>query len=247
MNEEVAALDTQTEFDNFNKCQASTEPGIPEYLQETYWWAYLHPNAVSFFERQWLVNLILWGNFSRLRDAALDEIGAKFDGSNLQVACVYGDFSQRAASRLEDHARLDIVDVAPVQLDNVRKKVDGFSNVHLHHQNSANLDFTDDTFDNVILFFLLHEQPEEVRQKTVREALRVVRPGGKVIFVDYHRPRAINPFRYVMIPILHFLEPFALDLWKREISEWLPGNGRPQSIKKETFFGSLYQKVVVVK
>ena len=37
---------------------------VPAYLEETYWWAYVHPNAVSLFERQWLVNLILWGNFN---------------------------------------------------------------------------------------------------------------------------------------------------------------------------------------
>lgn len=247
MNEEVAALDTQTSFDDYRKRQTSQEPGIPDYLQETYWWAYLHPKAVSFFERQWLVNLILWGNFSSLRDAALDEIGAEFTGRSLQVACVYGDFSQRAASRLDENGCLDIVDVAPVQLENVKKKVDEFSNVHLHHQDSADLDFEDDAFDNVILFFLLHEQPEEVRQKTVREALRVVRPGGKVVFVDYHRPRLFNPFRYVMIPILHFLEPFALDLWKHEIEDWMPEKNSLRSITKKTFFGSLYQKVVVVK
>jgi hypothetical protein len=28
---------------------------IPEYLRRYYWWAYIHPNAVRFFERQWLV------------------------------------------------------------------------------------------------------------------------------------------------------------------------------------------------
>ena len=59
---------------------------IPKYLQDTYWWAYLHPNAVRVFERQWLVNLILWGNFSRLRDAALQEMGEVIDGKVLQVA-----------------------------------------------------------------------------------------------------------------------------------------------------------------
>ena len=135
--------------------------------------------------------------------------------------------------------------VAPRQ--NVRKKTEAFENVHLHHQNSANLEFEDATFDNVILFFLLYEQPDEIRQKTVREALRAVRPGGKVIFVDYHRPHGFNPFRYIMLPILHFLEPFALDLWKREIADWLPAMDHPQAVKKETFFGSLYQKIVVIK
>ena len=247
MNEEVAALDSQSSYNNYGRYRVSRELGIPEYLQETYWWAYLHPNAVSFFERQWLVNLILWGNFVRLRDAALDAIGPELDGRNLQVACVYGDFSQRAASRLSDDSRLDIVDVAPVQLENVKNKVKSFDNVFLHHDDSSDLRFDDDSFDNVIVFFLLHEQPEAVRQKTVREALRVVRPGGKVVFVDYHRPSRMNPFRYVMIPILRLLEPFALGLWKHEISDWVPDKDRLQSIHKETFFGSLYQKVVLVK
>ena len=68
---------------------------VPGYLEQTYWWAYVHPRAVRLFERQWLVNLILWGNFSRLRDAALDALGARLAGRTLQVACVYGDLTDR--------------------------------------------------------------------------------------------------------------------------------------------------------
>ena len=45
----------------------SQSTAVPAYLNETYWWAYVHPNAVRLFERQWLVNLILWGNFAKLR------------------------------------------------------------------------------------------------------------------------------------------------------------------------------------
>ena len=42
---------------------ASLEQAIeaPDYLTAYYWWAYVHPLAVRFFERQWLVNLILGG------------------------------------------------------------------------------------------------------------------------------------------------------------------------------------------
>lgn len=247
MNKEATRLCTQPPYNDYGGFQVSEDLGIPDYLEETYWWAYLHPGAVSFFERQWLVNLILWGNFSRLRDAALDEIGTRFEGRSLQVACVYGDFSPRAATRLTEGSQLDIVDVAPVQLENVRKKVEAFSGVFLHHGDSANLRFDDDSFDNVVVFFLLHEQPERVRAKTVREALRVVRPGGKVVFVDYHSPSRFNPFRYIMIPVLRILEPFALGVWKREIADWIPEQQGYRSIHKETFFGSLYQKVTIVK
>ena len=49
----------------------------PRYLSDTYWWAYVHPAAVKVFERQWLVNAILWGNFARLRDLALNQLGGE--------------------------------------------------------------------------------------------------------------------------------------------------------------------------
>src|SRR5262245_60538529 len=96
---------------------------VPDYLQRNYWWAYVHPSAVRLFERQWLVNFILCGNFAELRDAALDEFGAAIHGRTLQVACVYGDFSAMLAKRLGSGSRLDVVDVLPIQLQNLRRKL----------------------------------------------------------------------------------------------------------------------------
>ena len=72
---------------------ARTQHQDPNYLTAHYWWAYVHPRAVWFFERQWLVNLILWGNYVRLRDAAMVELGDVLPGATLQVACVYGDLT----------------------------------------------------------------------------------------------------------------------------------------------------------
>lgn len=81
-------------------------------MHNTYWWAYLHPRAVHIFERQWLVNLILWGNFAKLRDAALQEMGDIINGQVLQVACVYGDFTEHLVRRLGPTGSLNVVDVA---------------------------------------------------------------------------------------------------------------------------------------
>lgn len=221
------------------------EVAIPQYLSQTYSWAYLHPLGVRVFERQWLVNLILWGNFARLRDGALRELDDTINGRVLQVACVYGNFTDRIVERLGPAGHLDVVDVAPVQLRNLNAKLTDSARVALHHQDSTNLEFPDASFDCVMLFFLLHEQPEEVRARTVAEAARVVKPGGKLIFVDYHRPRRLNPFRYIMQPILRSLEPFAMDLWRKEIRDWLPAQVVPRAVDKQTVFGGLYQKVVM--
>ncbi len=218
---------------------------IPAYLVETYWWAYIHPNAVSLFERQWLVNLILWGNFSRLRDAALAELGQNIPGKTLQVACVYGDFSTRLAARIAANGWLDIVDVLPIQLRNLSKKLPPEARASSYLRNSADLGFADASYDQAILFFLLHEQPEAVRKQTLSEALRVVKPGGKLVIVDYHLPRRLHPLRYLFRHILGWLEPFALDLWNHDVATWLPTQVRPEQITKRTYFGGLYQKLVI--
>jgi len=218
---------------------------VPRYLAETYWWAYLHPRAVRFFERQWLVNAILWGNYRRLQDVALAEIAPAIHKRVLQVACVYGDLTERLSSRLGRAASLDVVDVAPVQLENLRRKLGATRRVAMRQEDSANLTCANGSYDCVLVFFLLHEQPDSVRMWTIREVFRAVKPGGKVVFVDYHRPRRSNPFRYVMASIFKALEPYAMDLWQRELQAWFPADVAVRSVEKQTYFGDLYQKVVI--
>lgn len=221
-------------------------PPIPDYLQDTYWWAYLHPKALHFFEREWVVNLILWGNMRKLTQAVLTDMAVPRDSRVLQVACVYGEFSNLLASHLAGNgSRLELVDVAPIQLKNARAKLAARHNVEYHHQDSSELSFTDGHFEQTVVFFLLHEQPEAVRRRTIAEAIRVTRPGGKVVFVDYHGPRRRNPFRYLMKPVLTWLEPFAMDLWRQELPAFMPDTVRPEQIASEFYFGGLYQKVVL--
>jgi ubiquinone/menaquinone biosynthesis C-methylase UbiE len=217
---------------------------VPRYLQQTYWWAYVHPRAVSLFERQWLVNAILWGNFGRLRDSALDALGARLPGRTLQIACVYGNLTERMRARLTPGGSLDVVDVLRVQLDNLARKLPGDPRLGLIQGDSSALDIETASYDRALLFFLLHEQPEEVRRKTLAEALRIVKPGGRLVIVDYHRPGRSNPLYLPMVGILKTLEPFAMDLWRHEIAEWLPGD---VTIEKTTSFGELYQRLIVTK
>lgn len=219
---------------------------VPDYLNETYWWAYVHPKAVKFFERQWLVNLILWGNFAKLRDAALDELGEQLPGRSLQVACVYGDFTPRVAQRVaKGDGTLDVVDVLPVQLSNLRGKLGKDAPVNLIQRDASDLGFASDSYDRVILFFLLHEMPLDVRRRTLSEAVRVLKPGQELVIVDYHRPAAWHPLKSVMTFILRNFEPFAMDLWNHEVAEWLPEGAAVEH--KQTFWGGLYQKLVVRK
>lgn len=212
----------------------------PAYLQTFYWWAYVHPRAVRFFERQWLVNLILWGHYDRLRDAAIGQLGDTLPGATLQVACAYGDLSAHLAhAATTAGGSLDIVDVLPIQLHNLRQKLTAAVPGRLLAMNAASLQLPDCSYDRALLFFLLHEQPADVRRRTLREVFRVVKPGGTIVVVDYARPRWWHPLRYLWRIVLAALEPFALDLWRDDIAAWMPeGAARTRS---QSFFGGLYQ------
>jgi ubiquinone/menaquinone biosynthesis C-methylase UbiE len=223
---------------------------IPRYLTQAYWWAYVHPNAVHLFEREWLVNAILFGHYGRLRDAALaalGDAGATVQGRTLQVACVYGNLTRKLQQRLSLDARLDVVDVLPIQLNNLRRKLPGDARVALVHGDSSKLACADASYDQVLLFFLLHEQPDAVRSSTLSEALRVVKPGGKVIVVDYHRPSAWHPMRPLMQLVFRKLEPYAMALWQHEVLDFMPSSVRPAALLKRTWFGGLYQLLVLRK
>jgi len=220
---------------------------VPGYLQKVYWWAYVHPNAVRVFERDWLVNLILFGNYAALRDAALEALGPLIPGRTLQVACAYGDLTPRLLERIAGDGELHVIDVLPIQLDNLRCKLPHDTRVSLYQRDSAALGFADASYDQVLVFFLLHEQPESVRRRTLAEACRVVKPGGRVVIVDYHGPTHWNPVRHPLRALLKRLEPYADDLWQNEIRSFLPEDVSFSRIDKQTYFGGLYQKVVLTR
>ena len=77
------------------------------------------------------------------------------------------------------HARAESLDVA----------------VHFHQMDATALAFEDATFDLVVSHNLLHEVGEGKRRAMMREAFRVVRPGGLVIHQDVdirNQPSAVH-------------------------------------------------------
>lgn len=226
-------------------------PLVPSYLERVYWWAYVHPRAVQTFERGWLVNAILFGNYARLRDAAVKDLtepdgqGQAMPSRTLQVACVYGNLTARLQQAMAPQAQLDVLDILPVQLDNLAKKLPQSKQLHLLHGDSSALAAADASYEQVLMFFLLHEQPEAVRRASLAEGLRVLKPGGKLVIVDYHRPAAWHPLRPLMRLVFKWLEPFAMDLWRHEVTSFLPAQDPPLKVEKHLYFGGLYQKLVI--
>lgn len=215
---------------------------IPEYLNSTYTWAYLNQRTLPWLDRSLVVSVILWGNAGRLMKAAIAEFptGQRV----LQAACVYGGFSPMLARQVGPEGALDVVDVAPIQIANVRRKF-----ATLPHANAYQANLTQPlhkTYEGVCCFFLLHEVPENQRSQIVDNLLAAVEPGGKALFVDYHRPHRWHPLRPVMNLIFRWLEPYAPSLLDVPI-ESLSARSADFTWKRHSVFGGLYQHVVAVR
>ncbi|MBP1849788.1 rhodoquinone biosynthesis methyltransferase RquA [Rhizobium halophytocola] len=221
------------------RARAAAPRGIPAYLERVYHWAYLSPRWARILDHHLVVQAILWGNADRLMADAV----AEFSPGDvvLQPASVYGNFSERLLARLGLKGRLDLRDVAPLQIARSRAKLKGRGNVDIRLADAA-VPPRDD-YDGICCFFLLHEVPGFYKRRIVNSLLGAVRPGGKVVIVDYHRMAKLHPLRPVMAAVFGLLEPFASELTGLEIAD-LADTVEGFEISKRTYFGGLYQKVV---
>lgn len=215
---------------------------VPAYLSDVYHWAYLSRRNASLLDRELVVSAILFGQHRRLQRAAFSDIEP---GSRVFLpAHVYGGFLPNLAHHLGPLGSLDVADVSATQIDLCRKKVRGFPWVSVCRADARHP--RGGPYDTICCYFLLHELPDSFKRSVVDALLNALRPGGKAVFVDYHKPNATNPLRPIIRLVFHLLEPFAHSIWEHSIEEFASG-GDAFSWRKEIYFGGLYQKVTATK
>lgn len=219
--------------------------GKPEYLVRYYWWAYLWKSGVWFFDHQPIINAILFGQYRNLMHATMDCLESAPRQRVLQLTCVYGELTPKLAVQVD--GPLHITDVAEVQLDLARSKVSP-DKLLATRMNAEYLGYKDDSFSTTVIFFLMHEMPSDARTRMIREAVRVTRPGGRIIVTEYaplptmHLLYRFLPFRWTLTK----LEPFLESFWHTD----LPGElGRAaelcgkqiEPLTSKPIFGHFYQ------
>jgi|TARA_B100000315_G_C14410392_1_gene510739 SAM-dependent methyltransferase len=136
-----------------------------------------------------------------------------------------------------------VVDVTPIQVASCQRKLRKFSHITVRLADSKYP--AAKQYDVVCCYFLLHELPIDYKQMVVNALLASVRPGGKAVFVDYHKPHWAHPIKPITSLVFDTLEPFAKQLWRHEIADFAD-RAEAFSWKKDTYFGGLFQRVVAV-
>jgi len=228
-------------------------PGLPYYLMRHYWWAYVWPPAVWFFDHQPIINLIVFGQYRKLVSNTLAALTPKGRGRNLLIASAYGCVVPSLADRLRGES-LTVIDVAPIQLERATKKLGEArlqaDTIRLERMNAENLVYCDGSYDRALMFLLLHELPDDARRRTVEEAIRVLRPGGELVMAEYGETTPTHPFhRFAVFRwILGTAEPYLPSFWRQNLDR-LVGECALRSGKtaicesRSPIFGGFYRVV----
>ena len=113
-----------------------SNPTIPAYMHEVYYWAYLNSTNARLLDHDAIVSAILLGNNARLRRSLISEI---MTGQRvLQVAHVYGRLIPEIARQVGPAGYLEVIDLVPLQAALCRQKLRDFPQAQVRIANAAN-------------------------------------------------------------------------------------------------------------
>jgi ubiquinone/menaquinone biosynthesis C-methylase UbiE len=101
----------------------------------------------------------------------------------LDVACGTGRFL-RFVKQSWPRIGATGLDLSEAYLAEARQHLKPYDDVALEAGNAESLPFADGSFDVVTSIYLFHEVPPEVRRTIAGEFARVLKPGGRLVFMD---------------------------------------------------------------
>ncbi len=115
----------------------------------------------------------------------------------LDLGCGTGVLTRAIGDRLDDQKGGIAVgiDAAAKMIDVARKKR-GTDTCRFEVAAAEQLPFEDASFDAVVSSLFFHHVPIDLKEKSLREAARVLRPGGILVIADMHRPS--TPFGFLV-------------------------------------------------
>ncbi|MBI2036012.1 class I SAM-dependent methyltransferase [Candidatus Microgenomates bacterium] len=178
------------------------------------------------------------------RQIILQEIKKIKPKKVLQLGCVQGLFSLPIAQALFGYGELTVVDVSPNALEITKNKVAGWDNVISKQINAEDTGFPKESFDTVILYFLLHEVSKEAKTNIIHEACRVLKKDGTLFLADYHKAKK-SVITSVLEKFINMIEPYSGELMRMDLVKALFKNG--VRVKKQLFGNLGLTQLIIAK
>jgi demethylmenaquinone methyltransferase/2-methoxy-6-polyprenyl-1,4-benzoquinol methylase len=157
-------------------------------------------------------DLMTWGLHRRWKRSAIRLSGVQSGDNALDLAGGTGDLAVRLASAVGPEGSVVLADINPWMLAEARRRLAGnplSSRITLTEADAEELPFADRSFDVVTIGFGLRNVTH--KERAIRDMLRVLKPGGRMVVLEFSRPVAwlVRPFydaySFAVLPALGFV------------------------------------------
>jgi ubiquinone/menaquinone biosynthesis C-methylase UbiE len=136
-----------------------------------------------------LIWLVTFGRERQFRERLLGPAKLQPGESVLDVGCGTGTLALAAKRSVGPSGSVRGIDAAPEMIERARHKARKASaEISFDTALAESLPFPDGTFDVVTSTVMLHHLPRAIREKGLREMARVLKPGGRLLAVDFGDP-----------------------------------------------------------
>ncbi len=137
-----------------------------------------------------LAPLMTLGVESRCHREVIELLALTGDEQVLDVGCGTGTLTRDIARHLKSgRGEVVGVDAATKMLDVARRKAAGIDRIRFDAEIAELLPYHDESFDRFVSTFFFHHVNSELKQRTLAELWRTLRPGGWGVIVDVDVPR----------------------------------------------------------
>jgi ubiquinone/menaquinone biosynthesis C-methylase UbiE len=138
----------------------------------------------------WFSDTFLWhGKFQMVQQMTANLAQLQPGETVLDVGCGTGTLALVAMQCVGETGRVYGIDPGPKQITRACKKAGktGFS-IDFQVGVIEQLPFPDKSFDVVLSTFMMHVLPDDLKHQGLLEIARVLKPGGRLLIVDFRRP-----------------------------------------------------------
>lgn len=189
-----------------------------------------------------LLDVIYFRNYeSSPRKAVFDRINGN---EKILDLCTGTATNAINIAKQEPNTKIAGIDLSHNMLKVAQNKIKKakLKNIKLYRMDATQLKFKSKCFDKILLSLVLHELDEELAEKVILEAKRVLEDNGEIIVTEWEPSQQLAQ-RILFAPI-HCLEPKPyLSFIKKDLYSYFESYG----LKIEQFEHCDYTKVVVLK
>lgn len=144
----------------------------------------------------WRYDLMVWfldtfllrGKLRKLRQQTIDLAQLQRGESALDVGCGTGTLALEAYKRVGTTGRVCGIDPGSAQIARARSKARRASlPIDFRIGVIEKLAFPDQSFDMVFSTLMMHHLPDDLKRQGLAEIARVLKPGGRLVIVDFKR------------------------------------------------------------